>query len=242
MKNTQITTSSQAPLNHSFAGAMMSNMLTDIIFKGIQGTPEGFKFDLIDSSLAAVQGGVSYVSYQAAVEALSTMSKRFQEIKDDPKNKSQAVVYIAGGSLAATIATGINYPIECIREYRNNDLKNGNDINKKLQIKMSFSDAEKWFTDRVFGYIGFATSMGNIIPHLSPPRSSIHKWYQTQMLIQMSHFNGILTAYPYQLLRYHVSFIPYIKNYLKSVGRKMINSDFSSYFKREMSGIPYMAI
>lgn len=241
MQNTTIR-AAQAPLNSSFAGAMMSNMLTDFIFKGIQGTPDGTKFDIVDSSLAAFQGGVSYISYQAAVEMLAAMNKKFKEIKDDPKNRSQAVVYIAGGSLAATIATGINYPIECLREYRYSELYGKKENDSIHTIKISFKDAGKWFTDRVFGYIGFATSMGNIIPHLSPPRSSIHKWYQTQMLIQMSHFNGILTAYPYQLLRYHVSFVPYIKNYLKSVGRKMISSDFSSYFKREISGIPYMAI
>lgn len=242
MQNTTIK-SAQAPLNRSFAGAMMSGMLTDAIFKGIQGTPDGTKFDIVDSSLSAFQSGVSYISYQAAVELLCTMNKKFKEIKDDPKNRSQAVVYIAGGSLAATIATGINYPIECFREYRNFELKNGQkDKSQMPVIKISFKDAGKWFSDRVFGYIGFATSMGNIIPHLSPPRSSIHKWYQTQFLIQMSHFNGILTAYPYQFLRYNVSFVPYIKNYLKSVGRKMVSSDLSSYFKREMSGIPYMAI
>ena len=222
----------------------MSNILTDVIFKGIQGTPDGTKYDIIDSSLAAFQGGVSYISYQAAVEALAAMSKRFKEIKEDPKKRSQAVVYIAGGSLAATIATSINYPIECFREYRMVDKKAKTDPNcpKNHLLCMSTKDAEKFFTDRVFGYIGFAASMGNIIPHLAPPKSSIQKWSQTQFLIQMSHFNGILTAYPYQFLRYKVSFVPYVKNYLKSVTRKMISSDFSSYFKREISGIPYMAI
>lgn len=223
----------------------MSGLLTDIVFKGIQGTPEGTKYDLVDSSLAAIEGGVSYISYQAAVEALEKMSERFREIKNDPKKRSQAVVYIAGGSLAATIATGVNYPIECFREYRNSD-KKGNLVEKAIKeerkLNMSAKEAERFFTDRVFGYIGFAASMGNIIPHLKPPTSSIQKWSQTQFLIQMSHFNGILTAYPYQFLRYKVSFIPYIKNYLKSVGRKMLSSDLSNHFKREIAGIPYMAI
>ena len=233
---------SQASLNRSFVGAMMSCIVTDALFKGIQGTPNGMKFDVIDSSLAAVQSGISYISYQAAVASLAKFSKKFKEIKDDPKHKSQTIVYVAGGSLGATIATAINYPIECIRETRNNETNNFQKNELILPKNMSFRCAEKWFTDRVFGYIGFAASMGNIIPYLSTPKSSIHKWAQSQMLIQLSHLNGILMSYPYQYVRYHASFRPYMKNYLKSVGRKMINSDFSSYFKREMSGIPYMAI
>lgn len=227
------TKSIQPSLDHSFAGAMISGMLTDVIFKGIQGTPNGSKFDIIDSSLAAVQSGVSYIAYQAAITSLEKMSKKFKEIKENQDFKSQTIVYIVGGSVAASIATGINYPIECVREYRNH--KNNN-------LNMSFKNAGKWFGDRVFGYIGFATSMGNIIPHLRTPKSSIHKWSQSQFLIQMSHLNGILTAYPYQYFCYHVPFKPYIKNYMKSVGRKMISSDFSSYFKREIAGIPFMQI
>lgn len=230
--------STQASLNRSFAGAMMSGMLTDVLFKGIQGTQNGMQCDLIDSSLAAVQSGISYVSYQAAVMTLSKLSKRFKKIKEDPKNKSQAVVYVAGGSLAAVYATGINYPIECFREYRNNS--NKNDRSKFFLYNLSLKNAENWFADRVFGYIGFATSMGNIIPHLSTPKSSIHKWSQSHLLVQLSHLNGMLASYPYQYIRYHVPFGPYMKNYMKSVGRKMISSDFSNYFKREISGIPFM--
>lgn len=234
--------SSQASLNRSFFGAMMSCIVTDALFKGIQGTPNGMKFDVIDSSLAAIQSGISYISYQAAVNSLAKFSKKFRDIKDDPKHKSQAIVYVAGGSLGATIATTINYPIECIRETRNNDNKFYHKDDFKLPKNMSLRCAERWFTDRVFGYIGFAASMGNIIPHLSTPKSSIHKWAQSQMLIQLSHLNGILMSYPYQYVRYHASFRPYMKNYLKSVGRKMISSDFSNYFKREISGIPFMQI
>lgn len=236
----------QASIHRSFAGAMMSNLITDFVFKGINGTPHHINLDLIDTSLAAFQGGVSYVSYQAAVETLVRLSDKFREIKEDPKNRSQAIVYIGGGSLAALYATGINYPIDCLREFRNfnkNMKKTENNVqteNKPFNI--SLTGAEKFFTDRVFGYIGFATSMGNIIPMLSKPKSSIHKWTQTHFLIQMSHLNGILIAYPYQMLRYNVKFVPYVKNYLKSVARKMISSDLSSHFKREINGIPFMAI
>lgn len=233
----------QASLNRSFVGAMMSCIVTDALFKGIQGTPCGMKFDVVDSSLAAIQSGISYISYQAAVNSLARFNKKFKDIKDDPKNKSQAVVYVVGGSLGATIATGINYPIEVIREFRRNktnDYKKNNYLD--IAKSMSFKCAERWFTDRVFGYIGFATSMGNIIPHLSAPKNSIHKWAQSQLLIQLSHLNGMLVSYPYQYLRYHASFGPYMKNYMKSVGRKMISSDFSNYFKREISGIPFMQI
>ena len=67
----------QPSLDHSFAGAMISGMLTDVIFKGIQGTPNGSKFDIIDSSLAAVQSGVSYIAYQAAITSLEKTSKKF---------------------------------------------------------------------------------------------------------------------------------------------------------------------
>lgn len=155
-------------------------------------------------------------------KTLAKLSSDFKEIKDDPKNKSQAIVYMTGGSLAVLYATGINYPIDCLREFR--------------------KSYDKFFTGRVFGYVGFPTSMGNIIPHLSPPKNSFHKWSQTHFLIQMPHFNGILTSYPYQFIRYNVSFIPYVKNYLKSVGRKMISSYLSSHFKREISGIPFMAV
>lgn len=230
--------SNQAPIDHSFAGAMMSCMLTDAIFRGIQGTPNGYKFDLVDTSLSAVQSGISYIAYQAAVESLAKVSKKFKEIKEDPSRKSQFIVYVVGGSLAASFATGINYPIECIRDLRHH--KKEGKIDYKLN--MSFKNARKWYADRVFGYIGFATSMGNIIPHLKQPKSSIHKWYQSQLLIQMSHLNGILTAYPYQYMRYGVAFVPYMKNYMKSVGRKIISSDLSNYFKREISGIPFMQI
>lgn len=223
----------QPSLDHSFAGAMISGMLTDVIFKGIQGTPNGSKFDIIDSSLAAVQSGVSYIAYQAAITSLEKTSKKFKEIKENQDFKSQTIVYIVGGSVAASIATGINYPIECVREYRNH--KNNN-------FNMSFKNAGKWFGDRVFGYIGFATSMGNIIPLLSKPKNSVHKWSQTHLLVQMSHLNGILTAYPYQMIRYNVSFVPYLKNYMKNITRKMISSDLSSHFKRELCGIPFHVI
>ena len=83
---------SQASLNRSFVGAMMSCIVTDALFKGIQGTPNGMKFDVIDSSLAAVQSGISYISYQAAVASLAKFSKKFKEIKDDAKHKSGAIV------------------------------------------------------------------------------------------------------------------------------------------------------
>lgn len=233
-----MSTSSQAPLDRSFAGAMIRGVLTDAIFKEIQGAPNGSKFDIVDTSLSAVQSGISYIAYQAAVDTLGRVSKKFKEIKDDPSSKSKAVVYIAGGSLAASFATGINYPIECVREFRYNK-KHGVENTK---LNLSLRNASKWYADRVFGYIGFATSMGNIIPHLKQPKSSLHKWSQSQLLIQMSHLNGILTAYPYQYLRYNVRFVPYIKNYIKTVGRKMISSDLSNYFKREMSGIPFMQV
>ena len=244
MSNNNITpTPNAASIHRSFAGAMMSNLITDFVFKGIHGTPQHIDIDLLDVSLAAFQGGVSYVSYQAAVETLVHLSDKFKEIKEDPKNRSQAIVYIGGGSLAALYATGINYPIDCFREFRNFN-KNQSDIvkNEYKSFNITLKGAEKFFTDRVFGYIGFAKSMGNIIPMLSKPTSSLHKWTQTHFLIQMSHLNGILTAYPYQMLRYNVKFVPYVKNYLKSVARKMISSDLSSHFKREICGIPFMAI
>ena len=232
------TTVNKAAIHRSFAGAMMSGLITDFVFKGIHGTPDHIQFDLLDTSLAAIQGGISYISYQAAVDTLAHFSQKFREIKDDPKNRSQAVVYIAGGALATLYATSINYPIDCLREFRNYPKKDDNAYN----FQMTLRGAEKFFTDRVFGYIGFATSMGNIIPLLSKPRNSVHKWSQTHFLIQMSHLNGALTSYPYQMIRYNASFVPYVKNYLKNIVRKMISSDLSSHFKRELCGIPFHAI
>lgn len=232
------TTVHKAALHRSFAGAMMSGLITDFVFKGIHGTPEHIQFDFLDSSLAAFQSGISYISYQAAVDTLVHCSQKFREIKEDPKNRSQAVVYVAGGSLAALYATSINYPIDCIRDFRNYQKTK----NESYNFKLSLREAEKFFTDRVFGYIGFATSMGNIIPLLSKPKNSVHKWSQTHLLVQMSHLNGILTAYPYQMIRYNVSFVPYLKNYMKNIARKMISSDLSSHFKRELCGIPFHVI
>lgn len=232
----------KAALHRSFAGAMMSGLITDFVFKGIHGTPEHIQFDLLDASLAAFQGGISYISYQAAVDTLVHFSQKFREIKEDPANRSQAVVYIAGGSLAALYATSINYPIDCLREFRNYAKEKAENQKESNGFNMTLRGAEKFFTDRVFGYIGFATSMGNIIPLLPKPKNSVHKWSQTHFLIQMSHLNGILTAYPYQMIRYNVSFIPYVKNYLKNVARKMISSDLSSHLKRELCGIPFHVI
>lgn len=67
-------------LDHSFAGAMMSGMLTDVIFKGIQGTPYENKFDIVDSSLAAIQSSVSYIAYQATLTLLAKNSKKLKKI------------------------------------------------------------------------------------------------------------------------------------------------------------------
>ena len=68
--------STKPSLDHSFAGAMMSGMLTDVIFKGIQGTPYKNQLDIVDSSLAVIQSGVSYIAYQAALTSLGKISKK----------------------------------------------------------------------------------------------------------------------------------------------------------------------
>ena len=219
-------------LQSSFAGAMMSGLITDFVFTGIQGIPNQMKLDIFDISLASIQSGVSNVAYQAAVDTLSLISEDFKNIREDPNNKSQAIVYLAGGSLGALYATGINYPIQCFRESRYYNHK----------FNMSFKGAEKFFTDRVFGYVGFATSMGSFCKVLPEPKNDFLKWSQTHLLIQMSHLNGILTAYPYQMIRYHAKFGPYIKNYLKSVGKKIISTDLSSHFKKEIIGVQLLSV
>ena len=222
-------------LQSSFAGAMMSGLLTDFVFKGLQGAPQSLKLDLLDMSLASIQNGVSNISYQAAIDTLSLISEDFKNIHEDPKNKSQTTVYLLGGSLGALYATGINYPIQCLREFRYYKKPEHKDFN------MSFKGAEKFFTDRVFGYIGFATSMGSFCKILPKPKNSFHKWSQSHFLVQMSHLNGVLTAYPYQMLRYNAKFGPYLKNYLKSVGRKMIFSDLSLHLKREIINVQLLS-
>ncbi|KAK8836444.1 hypothetical protein M9Y10_037702 [Tritrichomonas musculus] len=228
-------TSDKVLLQSSFAGAMMSGMITDFVFKGIQGAPNSIKLDLLDISLASIQNGVSNIAYQAAVDTLSLISEDFKNIHEDPKNKSQTIVYLAGGSLGALYATGINYPIQCLREFRYHKKSDRREFN------MSFKGAEKFFTDRVFGYIGFATSMGCFCNILPKPKSNFYKWSQMHFLIQMSHLNGILTAYPYQMIRYNVKFGPYLKNYLRSIGKKMILTDLSSHFKKEITNIQLLS-
>lgn len=148
---------------------MMSGLIIDIAFKGIQMKP-----DLFDISLASIQNGISNISYQAAVKTLSYLSEDF--IHEDKQNKPQTIVYLAGGSLAALYATWINYPIQCLCEFRYYKKS------KNYHFNISYKGAEKFFTDRVFGYIGFATSMGSICKVLPKPKNNFHKWPQMQFL------------------------------------------------------------
>ena len=150
--NTYTYISNKESIHRSFAGAMVNGFISNFVFKGIQGNPQA-NFDFFDITFASIQSGVSHISYRAAVETISRFNEDFKRIKEDPKNRSQVIVYIAGSSLGALYATGINYPINCIREFRNNK----NFTNK--EFKMSFKEAKNFYADRVFGYIGFATSM-----------------------------------------------------------------------------------
>lgn len=212
---------------HSYlAAAMVNGLVSNLVFKGIQGNQQA-NFDFFDISLATIQSGVSRISYKAAVETLARFNEDFKKIKEDPKNRSQTIVYLAGGSLGALYATGINYPIDCIREFRNS---------KNKEFKMTFKGAESFYADRVFGYIGFATSMNKFAPLFPKPTNHIQKY----ILIQMSHLNGILTAYPYKMLKNNVEFVPYVKNYLISFAIKMISTDLSSHFQKEISRIQFI--
>ena len=48
----------------------MNGLITDFVFKGIQGYPYPINLELLDISLASIQNGISNVSYQAAVKTL----------------------------------------------------------------------------------------------------------------------------------------------------------------------------
>lgn len=244
---TQANNRFQAPLATAFTGAMMGGVLTELVIKGFRGMPPGTRYDFVDSIIGAFQGGISYISYQAAIDTISIFSVKFKEIKEDPKKKGQMLVYLSGGTLAALMATGINYPLQCFRDYRTSLIRfqKMQKTNKNAIVPayhFSLKEAENYFTDRVFAYIGFATSMGCIIPTLNKPKSTIHKWAQTHYLLQMSHLNGVLVAYPYNFFRNNTSLIPYLEEHFKSITRRMISSDFSCYFKRMLAGIPYMSV
>ena len=213
---------SKEPIHHTFAVAMMNEFVSNLVFKGIQGTQPS-NIDFFDISLSTIQSGVSRISYKAAVETIALFNEDFKKIKEDPKNKSQTIVYLAGGSLGALYAPGINYPIDCIREFRNKK-------NKKFEI--TFKGAETFYADRVFSYIGFATSMGKFVPLLPKPKNHIQNYF----LIQMSRFNGVLTAYPYKMIKYNVEFVPYVKNCLTSFAIKMISSDLSCKVQKGIYG------
>lgn len=219
--------SSKDSIHRSFIEAMMSGLVSDLVFKGIHGSPHA-NFDFFDLSLAAFQSGVSEVSYRVAIETIACFSKNFKKVKDDPQNKSQTIVYLTGGSLGALYATGINYPIDCIREFRNNNNK---------EFKMNFQEAEKFYADKAFNYIGYATSMGNIVPLL--PKSTNN--FNNHFVIQMSHLNGILTAYPSKIIKKNSEFLPYIKRCVKSCAVKRISSGLLSNFQKGIDHIRYIS-
>ena len=220
------------PLHQTFIAASMSAMLSDSILRGISGG--NFNFDLTDSLLASIQSGVSYVSYNVAVDLLSNSFEKFKKIRDDPKSNlsDKVALCVIGGATAAALTTAVNYPIQCYRNKRNNT--------NQSDLVFSLKGAEKWYMDRVFAYVGFAISMDRIIPTLSPPVNSIHKWAQTHYLLQMSHLNGVLLSYPYQWINHKTPFGKYLKEHMKSIGRRVICSDFSCYFKRTFAGLPYI--
>lgn len=219
--------SSKESIHRSFAGAMISGLVSDLVFKGIHGTHSNF--DLLDISLAAFQSGVSRVSYRAAIETIACLNKDFEKIQDDPKAVSQSIVYLTGGSLGALYATGINYPIDCIREFRNN---------RNKEFKMNFTDAEKFYADRVFYYVGYATSMGNIVPLLSKQKNN----FKRHPRMQISHLKTILVGNPHKILNCNSEFMPCIKYYAKSFAVEIISSDLLSSFQKGIDRVKYLAL
>lgn len=217
-------------IQRSFATAMMNSFVSNLVFKGIQ-SPPNHGIDFFDISLATIESGVSQLSYRAAIETIAHYNEEFKKIKEDPKNKYQTIVYMAGSSLGALYATGINYPIECIREFRNSD-------NENKKINMNLKDAKSFYVDKVFGYFGFATSMKKLSP-LFPKfkNNNVHNYF----LIQMSRLNSLLTIYPYKMLKQNsVEFVPYMKNSIQSLAIKAISSDLSTQFQKEIGRIQFI--
>lgn len=211
-------------IHRSFIEAMMSEFISDLFHIGIQGT-HLTHLNFFDISLAAFQSGVSEVLYRAAVETIAHVNANFKKIKDDPTKKSQTIVYLTGGSLGALFATGINYPINCVREFRNK---------KRKEFKMSFEEAEKFYEDKIFNYVGYATSMGNIVPLLPKSKSDL------QYHFNLSHLNGILLDYPFKMMKHHSEFVPYIKHYSKLFAVKFFSSDFMSSFQKGIDQVRYI--
>ncbi|OHS98021.1 hypothetical protein TRFO_35664 [Tritrichomonas foetus] len=221
-----MSNSSMPPLPQTFLGAAMGRFVTDAFFKGAN-----FKeipIDFVDFVLSAVQGGTSYVAYRVGCDAVAAISPEFKERLND-KSKNQLPVYIAGGAAGAAFATIINYPISVVRSKRTNE-----------KVSFSLKSFQMYYFDRVFAFMGFAASMDQIIPHLKPTNNSLHYWAQSHFLLQMSHFAGNLCEYPVYYIQNGTPFSLYMKNHLNSLTRRMFNSDFSCFFKKKLSGIPYM--
>ena len=96
-----------------YCSAILGDISTNIILRGINGSTEPINY--FETFLNSLQTGTTFIAYPIMAKILN---KKIPNFKNDFKNEKFKSIFYVGLSSAALI-TLINYPIQTIKEKKN---------------------------------------------------------------------------------------------------------------------------